>query len=124
MFELGINIRHCEACSSISNFEVRGAYPDGSQRLICAGCNKNGGVLHKCDSRNPFTSPEWLPLLMIGINIVCPKCKAAYDLGLKVEPVFPDLGKFLEAAGIAIGTALLIVMAVDIGQGLKRTLGS
>ena len=124
MFELGVNVRHCESCSSVAKFEAQGSYPDGSQRMICAGCNKNGGVLHRCDLRNPFTSPEWLPLLMVGIDIVCPKCKAAYDLGLKIEPVFPDLGRFLEAGGVVVGTALLISVAVDIAQVLKWALSS
>jgi len=61
---------------------------------------------------------------MVGIDIVCPKCKAAYDLGLKIEPVFPDLGRFLEAGGVVVGTALLISVAVDIAQVLKWALSS
>lgn len=113
--------RHCATCSSITRFNLSGVYPDGSQRVICSGCNANGGVIHKCHS-NLFTQSEWLPLVLAGIDIVCPTCKAAYDLGVKIEPAFPSLSQLLEGAALVVGSVLLIGAGVEIAQALKKTL--
>jgi len=123
MFEQGISLRHCENCST-ARFEQQGSYPDGSQRMICAGCQVNGGVLHRCQPANPFTQPDWLPLLLVGIDIVCTKCKAAYDLGVKIQPALPDLGVALQAVGVVVGSIVLGRVIVEIAERLRRGLGS
>jgi len=61
---------------------------------------------------------------MLGIDIVCPRCKAAYDLGIKIEPAFPDLGKVLQVGGVVIGAAVLIGVGVEIAQEIKRALSA
>ena len=120
MIDEGLRLRHCGECSTVSPFDAYGVYQDGSQRMICRGCRTNGGILHSCQHANPFGHPEWLPLLLVGIDIVCPKCKAAYDLGLKIEPISPDLGKALQAVGLFVGTAILVAAVVEIAQSQKR----
>ena len=124
MFEQGIRLQHCHNCSALTRFESRGSYPDGSCRVICTTCNNNGGVLHRCPHSNPFEHHSWLPLVMLGIDIVCPRCKAAYDLGIKIEPAFPDLGKVLQVGGVVIGAAVLIGVGVEIAQEIKRALSA
>jgi hypothetical protein len=117
MFEQGIRLRHCENCSGLARFEEQGSYPDGSQRMICTGCQVSGGVLHRC---HPFTQTEWLPLLLLGIDIVCPKCKAAYDLGVKIEPALPDLGVALQVVGVVAGSIVLGRVIVEIAERLRE----
>ena|SRR5947209_277617 len=113
---------HCKSCSSTTDFQSAGYYPDGSQRFICAGCKTNGGVLHKCSHNNLFAPPQWLPLLLAGIDVVCPKCKAAYDLGVKIEPTYPDAGEILQAAGLVVGSIILAGVIVEIIKQMRRSL--
>lgn len=124
MFEQGFRLRHCDECSTSTRFEALGVYPDGSQRMICAVCQVNGGVLHRCQPANPFSHPDWLPLLLVGIEIVCPKCKAAYDLGIKIEPTSPGLGAAFQAAGLVVGCFVVAGVIVEIAQSLKRAMNS
>lgn len=111
---------HCHRCSTTTLFTTSGFYPDGSLRLLCTGCEANGGVLHRCPHNGAFMSPTWLPLLLAGIDIVCPKCKAAYDLGVKIEPTFPEAGEALQVAGIVVGAVILVGV---ISEVLKRVKG-
>jgi hypothetical protein len=47
-------------------------------------------------------------LLLTGINIVCPRCKAAYDLGKRIEPKYPEAGEALQVAGLLVGSFILL----------------
>lgn len=111
---------HCKTCSHETNFRAAGQYPDGSLALICECCNSNGGVLHQCSHDLPFVQPTWLPLLVAGIGIVCPKCKQAYDLGVKIKPVFPEAGNALEAGALLVGTVILVGVIVEALTKKKR----
>jgi hypothetical protein len=59
-------------------------------------------------------------LLLAGISIVCPKCREAYDLGVKIEPAYPDAGEALKAAGLVVGAFILIGVIGDILGGGRR----
>ena len=111
-----INCRHC--CDT-TILKPAGYYYDGSQRLLCSCCDKDGGILHQCQ-RKPLAPPSWLPLLLVGIKIVCPECRAAYDLGVKIEPELPQAGGFLQAAGLFVGSIILLRVIADIFGGKKR----
>jgi hypothetical protein len=61
-------------------------------------------------------------LLVAGIGVVCPQCKAAYDIGIKIEPTYPDAGQALQAAGLILGTVILvgaIIEALNRGKGRR-----
>ena len=77
-------------------------------------------MLHRCPHDHPTAPPKWLPLLLTGIGIVCSKCKKAYDLGVMVEPTYPQAGAALKAAGLLAGTIILIGVIGDILNGDKR----
>jgi hypothetical protein len=97
-----------------------GYYPDGSQALLCSCCRKDGGVLHQCPHSFFLAPPSWLPLLLAGIKIVCSECRAAYDLGVKIEPKYPEAGEALKTAGLLVGTLILIGVIVEALGGKKR----
>jgi hypothetical protein len=117
MNEHGMHI-NCRKCSKTTSLTSAGYYPDGSQALLASCCGKNGGVLHQC-SQTLFSPPSWLPLLLAGIEIVCANCRAAYDLGVKVEPEYPEAGEALKAAGLLVGTVILIGVVVKALEGNK-----
>jgi hypothetical protein len=77
-------------------------------------------VLHRCPHASPLAAPKWLPLLLAGIGIVCPDCTTAYDLGVKIEPVYPAAGDALKAVGLIAGFVILIGAVDNILQGKKR----
>jgi hypothetical protein len=112
-----INCRHCSETTSLGS---AGYYPDGSQALLCSCCGKDGGVLHQCPHSSPLAPPSWLPLLLAGIEIVCPQCRAAYDLGVKIEPQHPEAGEALKVAGLFFGTMILIGVVIEALGGKKR----
>lgn len=88
--------------------------------MICGDCQADGGVLHQCPQASPLAPPKWLPLLLAGIDIVCPNCKAAYDLGVKIEPTYPEAGELLKVVGLFAGLAVLVGVVDNILQGKKR----
>src|SRR5215210_4865360 len=107
MNEQGLQI-NCRKCSKTTSLTPGGFYPDGSQAMLSSCCGQDGGVLHQCPHSSFFSSPSWLPLILAGIKIVCPECRAAYDLGVKIEPQYPEAGEALKAAGLLVGTLFLI----------------
>lgn len=111
---------HCRNCSCATNFKTTGYYSDGSLRLVCSGCEGDGGVLHQCSHDHMFAPPRWMPLLLAGIGIVCPRCKAAYDLGVKIEPTYPETGQFLQAAGLVVGTVILVGVLTELAKRSRR----
>jgi hypothetical protein len=111
---------NCRKCSHTPALQSIGNYPDGSLGMICGCCQADGGVLHRCSHDLFAVQPSWLPLLLAGIAIVCPKCKAAYDLGVKIAPVNPEAGETLKVVGILAGLIVLIGVAADILDGKKR----
>jgi hypothetical protein len=96
-----------------------GYYADGAQALLCSCCGKDGGVLHRCPYSSSLSQPSWLPLLLAGIKIVCPECRAAYDLGVRIEPHHPQAGEALKAVGLITGIFVLIGVVSEILQGGK-----
>jgi hypothetical protein len=88
--------------------------------MLCKDCQSNGGVLHRCPQDHPAAEPRWLPLLLEGISLACPDCKTAYDLGVKIEPVYPEAGEFLKVAGLCVGTVILISVIAEVFRGNKR----
>ena len=106
----------CKKCSKMTSLTLAGHYPDGSQALLSSCCGKDGGVLHKCP-HIPFSPPSWLPLILAGIKIVCPECRAAYDLGVKVEPRYPEAGEALKTVGLVAGIVVLLGVIGNILQG-------
>jgi hypothetical protein len=111
---------NCRTCSETTSLRLAGYYPDGSQALLCSRCEKDGGVLHQCPHSSPFAQPSWLPLLLAGIEIVCPNCRAAYDLGVKIEPQYPEAGEALKVAGLFVGTLIMVGIISDVIRGGKR----
>ena len=111
---------NCRKCSHAPTLQQAGNYPDGSIQMLCGCCQADGGVLHSCSHDLLSTQPSWLPLLLAGISIVCPKCKAAYDLGVKIELVNPEVGETLKAVGLIAGVVILIGVVADILEGKKR----
>lgn len=111
---------NCRNCSKTTTLASSGYYADGSQALLASCCGKDGGVLHQCSHSSPFAQPEWLQLLVAGIGIVCPQCKQAYDLGVKIAPVNPEAGAALQAAGVIVGAAILIRVIAEILGGKNR----
>jgi hypothetical protein len=109
------NCRHCPTTTSLKQ---AGHYSDGSQQFLCSCCGRDGGVAHNCPHEY-FSGPKWLPLVLAGVSIVCPTCKRAYDLGVKIEPVYPEAGQALKAAGLGIGLVMLFVVMGDFLQGKK-----
>ncbi|HEX3557631.1 MAG TPA: hypothetical protein VHU19_00395 [Pyrinomonadaceae bacterium] len=93
-----------------------GYYPDGSQALVTSCCGRDGGVLHQCP-HTLFSQPSWLPLLLAGVGIVCPDCRAVYDLGVKVEPQYPEAGEALKAVGLIAGVIVLCGVIANSLQG-------
>jgi hypothetical protein len=77
-------------------------------------------VLHSCPHDNPLSSPTWLPLVVAGIGIVCPRCKKIYDLGVTIEPVYPEAGEALKIVGIFAGILVAIGVVSDLLQRRKR----
>jgi hypothetical protein len=108
---------NCRGCSEMTSLTSAGYYADGSQALLCSCCGKDGGVLHQCPHSSPHAPPSWLPLLLAGIKIVCPECRAAYDLGVKIEPAYPRAGEALKAVGLVAGIVVLIGVVGEILQG-------
>jgi len=111
---------NCKHCSKTTLLKPAGYYADGSERLLCECCEKDGGVLHQCPQDFWTAPPRWLPLLLVGIGIACPKCKEAYDLGVKIEPTYPEAGEALKVAGLFFGTVILIGVLGDILRGQKK----
>lgn len=111
---------NCKDCSASTLLKSAGYYDDDSQRCLCSCCEQNGGVWHRCPQAHPAMAPKWLPLLLAGIDIVCPECKRAYDLGVKVEPTYPEVGQALKAAGVSLGILILIGIVGDALQGKRR----
>src|ERR1043166_920114 len=114
----GLQIK-CRKCSKPTSWTSAGYYPDGSQALVTSCCGQDGGVLHKCPHSSFLSPPSWLPLLLAGIGIVCPNCRRAYDLGVKVEPQYPEAGEALKAAGLFFGTLILVGVIVKALEGKK-----
>lgn len=112
--EMKINCRNCSETSSLT---LAGYYPDGSRAMLCSCCGKDGGVLHSCSHSALLAPPSWLPLLLAGIKIVCPECRAAYDLGVKIERVYPQAGEALKAVGLVAGIVVLLGVVGEILQG-------
>ena len=111
---------NCNNCSEATSLKPAGFYGDGSLRLLCSCCEKDGGVLHRCPQDHPDAPPKWLPLLLAGIGIACPGCKKAYDLGVAVEPAYPQAGAALKAVGLLAGTLVLLGVIGDALNGGKR----
>jgi len=114
---------NCKNCSGTTSLASAGYYADGSQALLCSCCGKDGGVLHRCPHSAPHAPPSWLPLLLAGIKIVCPECRAAYDLGVKIEPQYPEAGEALKAVGLVAGIVVLLGVVGEIlqsGKGKRR----
>jgi len=83
-------------------------------------CERDGGVFHGCAHDSLTIPPTWLPLLLAGVSIVCPNCKRAYDLGVKIEPAYPELGQALKAVGLFAGIFVLIGVVGSALEGKKR----
>jgi hypothetical protein len=98
----------CRNCGEIKDLKTSAVYADGAQRLVCSCCEQDGGVQHRCPQSYASKSPEWLPLLIAGIGIVCPNCKRTYDFGVSIEPIYPEEGQALKAIGLFIGTIVLV----------------
>ena len=111
---------HCHNCSGETLFRTVGEFSDSSLKLVCTGCQNNGGVLHKCPHDHMLAAPGWLPLLLAGIDIVCPKCKAAYDLGLRIQPKYPDAGQLLQFGGLVVGTIVLVSVIAEMVKRARR----
>ena len=109
----------CRQCSQKTYLKQAGYYDDGSQKLLCSCCEKDGGVLHSCAHSSRLASPAWLPLFTAGIGIVCPQCKKVYDLGVTIEPVYPQAGEILKAVGLFTGVLVAIGLVSDLVQGRK-----
>ena len=103
----------CRQCNEQTHLEHAGYYNDGSQKLLCS-CKKDGGVLHSCAYGNPLTSPAWLPLVMAGVGIICPQCKKVYDLGVTIEPVYPQAGEVLKVVGLFAGIFVVLGVVSDL----------
>jgi len=106
----------CRNCGDITDLKTSAVYQDGAQQLVCSCCEQDGGVLHRCQQNSASTLPQWLPLLVAGIGIVCPSCKKTYDFGVSIEPSYPEAGQALKAIGLVVGT---IVLAGVIDELLK-----
>jgi len=118
MNEQGMQI-NCRKCSKTTSLTLGGYYPDGSQAMLCSCCGQDGGVLHQCP-HSLFSPPSWLPLLLAGIEVACPNCRAAYDLGVKIEPEYPEAGEAVKNVALFVGTVLLIGVIVEAVAGRKR----
>lgn len=57
---------------------------------------------------------------MAGIDIVCPECKAAYDLGIRIEPVNSQAGQTLQNIGLLVGAVILVKAVFDLLNGRER----
>jgi hypothetical protein len=110
----------CRTCGEVTLLKASGDYEDGSQRLLCSCCEKDGGVLHKCAHDHVVMAPKWPPLLTAGIGIVCPQCKKAYDLGVSIEPTYPQVGQALKNVGLFVGTIILLSVLVDLLRGREH----
>ncbi|HEY0377224.1 MAG TPA: hypothetical protein VGC87_09725 [Pyrinomonadaceae bacterium] len=110
----------CEKCSHAPFLQPIRYDADGSLLMICTCCQADGGVLHLCPHNHPAAQPSWLPLLLAGIEIVCPKCKAAYDLGMKIEQVNPEAGELVKVVAVAAGSYILLNVLAEIFGGKKR----
>jgi hypothetical protein len=111
---------NCRNCSTTTSLTPAGYYDDGSQALLCSCCGKNGGVLHRCPHTSTLAPPSWLPLLLAGIEIVCPECRAAYDLGVKIEPRHPEAGEAVQNVALFVGTVMLISVIAEALAEKKR----
>lgn len=109
---------NCGNCCQETVMTPSSYYEDGSQRLLCSYCEQDGGVLHTC--AHDVRRPTWLPLLMAGIDIVCPECKAAYDLGIRIEPVNSQAGQTLQNIGLLVGAVILVKAVFDLLNGRER----
>ena len=104
---------NCKKCSNPTFLRSAGYYPDGSQALVASCCGQDGGVLHQCPHSSFFSPPSWLPLVLAGVKIVCPECRAAYDLGVKIAPQYPEAGEALKSAGLLVGIVVLVGVVVE-----------
>lgn len=111
---------NCGNCATTTSLKVAGSYEDGSIGYLCSCCEHDGGVAHQCQYGGPLTAPEWLPLLMAGVGIVCPTCKRVYDLGVRIEPTYPEAGHSLKVVGLGLGILILIGVVGDALQGKNR----
>ncbi len=119
MNEQGMQI-NCRKCSKTTSLRSAGYYPDGSQALVCSCCGRDGGVLHQCPHSFFLNPPSWLPLVLAGIKIACPECRALYDLGVKVEPQYPEAGEALKTVGLVAGLVVLISVVSNMLQSGNR----
>jgi hypothetical protein len=110
---------HCSNCTTTTALKFAAAYDDGSAGYLCSCCERDGGVSHRCPYGSSLSAPIWLPLLVAGVGIVCPTCKRAYDLGVRIEPTYPEAGQALKVAGLGLGVLILIGVVGDILQGKK-----
>lgn len=108
---------NCRKCCEATLLKPSGHYEDGSQRLLCSCCERDGGVLHECTHEH---APKWLPLLTAGVGIVCPQCKRAYDLGVSIEPTYPQVGQALKNVGLFVGAVILVRVLVDLLEIRER----
>jgi hypothetical protein len=51
--------------------------------------------------------------VLAGVKIVCPECRAAYDLGVKIAPQYPEAGEALKSAGLLVGIVVLVGVVVE-----------
>jgi len=94
-------------------------YQDGSIGYVCSCCERDGGISHCCPYSSPLAVPEWLPLLVAGVGVVCPTCNRIYDLGVRIEPNYPDAGQALKVLGLGIGIMILLGTVGDAFRGKK-----
>jgi hypothetical protein len=111
---------NCGNCAERTALKVSQVYEDGSIGHLCSCCERDGGVSHKCQYGGPLSAPRWLPMLVAGVGVVCPTCKRVYDLGVRIEPTYPEAGQALKMAGLGLGIIILIGVVGDALQGKKR----
>jgi hypothetical protein len=111
---------NCRSCNTTTPLKLVESYGDGSIGFLCSSCERDGGVSHQCQYGSLLSAPDWLPLLVAGVGIVCPTCKRVYALGVRIEPTYPDAGQALKVLGLGLGIMILIGVVGDALQGKKR----